>query len=357
MTQVVFIGEAWDEHEAQIGSPFVGPAGQEFYRLLCNAGFPLEPLRKNHISSHSMSRIWARTGLPLLNVFNTHPESNNVELFYGGRDAPIDDSLHRRRFGSSFKWVRSERAGDVRKLLDDLRNLRPNLIVPLGATATWALGMGDTIGKLRGFIHKHDLGKVLPTHHPSAVLRNWSNRVPTLFDLYKARRESAFPEIRLIEREIWTEPTIDDLWTWWEQHGQYSKLLALDIETLKSVQVSEVGFASDPHHALHIPFCWKEGKTYKSWWPDTKTEVEAWKFVKYVCSSPIPKIGQQGAGYDCYMLAKCMGIVVENYKHDTMQACHAWMPEMAKSLYNLGSIFLDEMSWKSIRKDSGKDNG
>jgi uracil-DNA glycosylase len=354
VTSIVFIGEAHGEHEAQIGSPFVGPAGQELFRLLCDAGFPLEPLRKNYISPHSMSRIWKRSGIPLLNVFNTRPENNNVELFYAGRTESIDDSLPRRRFGSSYKWVRTEQAGDVRELLATLDTLHPNLIVPLGSTATWALGMGAAIGKLRGFVHKHDLGKVLPTYHPSAVLRNWSNRVPTLFDLYKARRESAFPEIRLVDREIWTEPTIADLWTWWEQHGSKSKLLALDIETLKAVQVSEVGFASDPHHALHIPFAWKAGKQYRSWWPDTKTEVEAWKFVKHVCTSPIPKIGQNGANYDCFMLAKCMGIVVKNYQHDTMQAAHALWPELGKSLRDLGAIFLDEMSWKSIRADSDK---
>jgi hypothetical protein len=188
MTSIVLIGEAWGEHESQIGTPFVGPTGQELYRLLCDAGFPLEPLRKNYVSPHSMSMIWARSKIPLLNVFNSRPENNNVELYYGSRSDPINDTLPRRRFGSSYKWVLAEHAGSVTKLLDDLQQLHPNLIVPLGATATWALGMGDAIGKLRGFVHKHELGKVLPTYHPSAVLRNWSLRVPTLFDLVKAKR-------------------------------------------------------------------------------------------------------------------------------------------------------------------------
>jgi hypothetical protein len=307
-----------------------------------------------------MSMIWADAPVTLLNVFNARPEFNNVELFYGGRGDSIDDTLPRRKFGSSYRWVLADRGGDVRKLLDDLSRLNPNLIVPLGATATWALGMGAAIGKLRGFVHKHDLGKVLPTYHPSAVLRNWSLRVPTLFDLVKAKRESQFPDIRLVEREIWTEPTIDDLWLWWETYGKHSKLLALDIETLKGVQVTEVGFASDSHHALHIPFCWEEKsgihKTYKQWWPDVKTEVQAWKFVKHVCDSSVPKIGQNGAQYDCFMLAKCMGIVVNNYREDTMQMVHSLWPEMGKSLYDLGAMLLDEASWKSIRRDTGKDN-
>lgn len=219
MTSIVLVGEAHGEAEAQLGAPFVGQAGQELYRLLCDAGFPLDPLRKNYVSPHSMSMYWARAPVTLLNVFNSRPESNNIELFYGGRADAIDNSLPRRHFRSSYRWVRAERADDVRKLLDDLSRLRPNLIVPLGATATWALGMGAAIGKLRGFVHKHELSKVLPTYDPSAVLCNWSLRVPTLFDLFKARKESTFPEVRLVEREIWTEPTIADLWSWWEQHG------------------------------------------------------------------------------------------------------------------------------------------
>jgi hypothetical protein len=180
-------------------------------------------------------------------------------------------------------------------------------------------------------------------------------RVPTLFDLFKAKREAEFSDVRLVEREIWTEPTIADLWQWWETYGSKSQLLALDIETLKGVQVAEVGFASDSQHALHIPFVWREGKQYKQWWSDAKTEVEAWKFVKHVCKSPVPKITQNGPQYDAYLLAKIMGIVVNNLKHDTMQAAHAWMPEMGKGLRDLGAIFLDEMSWKSIRTDAGKD--
>lgn len=360
MTKIVLIGEAWGEHEAQLGVPFVGPAGQELYRILCEAHFPLEPLRNNYVAPISMTQVWARSGLTLLNVFNARPEANNVELFYGSKRDAVETELPGRRFGSSTKWVLASRAADVRHLHNALSDLRPNLIVPLGATATWALGLGAAIGKLRGFVHPTQWGKALPTYHPAAVLRSWSLRVPTLFDLYKARREMEFPETRLVEREIWTEPTIDDLWLWWETHGKHSKLLALDIETLKALQITEVGFAADSTHALHIPFCIEErvGNTrnYRSWWATAKEEAAAWKFVKHVCESSMPKIGQNGAQYDLFWLAKEMGIVVKNYRDDTMQMCHALWPEMNKSLYDLGAIWLDEASWKSIRKDVGKDN-
>lgn len=360
MIPIIFIGEAWGESEAFVQVPFVGPAGQELMRLLSDVDFPCPRLPYNSISANTMALHWQSFPHPILNVFNARPEGNNVELFYGGRGDDVDLSLPVRKFGSSSKYVLKSATHHVRALHNELKLFAPNLIVPLGATACWALGLGAAIGQLRGFIYETPFGKVLPTYHPSAVLRNWSLRFPTLVDLSKAKREMSFKEIRIVEREIWTEPTIDDLWDWWHQYGSESKCLSFDIETLRLQQISEVGFASDPYHALHIPFCIEHQhgntKTYQQWWPDTKTEIAAWKFVKHVCESDIPKIGQNGVQYDCFWLARELGIVVRNYQDDTMILSHAWMPELSKKLYDLGAMFLDERSWKNIRKNSGKDS-
>ncbi len=196
------------------------------------------------------------------------------------------------------------------------------------------------------------MNRVLPTYHPSAVLFKWNLRVPLLLDLTKARRECEFPETRQTVREIWAEPTIPDLWACWEQHGKHSPLLAVDIETERSpLQISEVGFASDPHHALHIPFVVEK----KSWWKTAEEEVPPWKFVKHVCQSSIPKI-RQNLQYDMYWLIKEMGIKMMNYKHDAMLLSHAWQPELGKSLYFLGSVLLDEARWKNIRKSIDKED-
>lgn len=364
MTPCIFIGEAWGEAEARYEVPFVGSAGQELYRMLGQAGFHTQPLERYEVSPLTMMRRWSTFKHPLLNVFNARPakDSNEVQLFYAHRkdNTPIDTSFGPRRFGSANYFVRADYAQHIRQLHERLQDLRPNLIIPLGATACWALGLGTSIGKLRGFVHETRFGKALPVYHPAAILRNWSLRAITLLDLTKARRELAYPEIRVIEREIWTEPTIDDLWLWWEQHGKHSPLLAVDIETLRYQQISEVGFASDKQHALHIPFCWedKSGRpsVFRQWWRRAEDEVKAWQFVKHVCESAAPKIGQN-LKYDVYWLAKEMNIAVRNWTHDTMVACHAWQPELGKSLYDLGAMFLDERSWKSIRKDASKQEG
>jgi uracil-DNA glycosylase len=346
----IFIGEAWGEHEARYGTPFVGPAGQEFYRMLHTAGWHQSPLTYNYISPMTMYSRWATFPHQLLSTFNA--QTNDIETFFGKTDT--DTTLPPRKFGARNLHVLNTYAADVHLLRAILRDARPNLIVPLGATACWALGLGASISKLRGYIHDTPWGKALPVHHPAAVLRNWSLRGPAVLDLIKARRESAFPEIRVPQREIWTEPTVSDLWHWWEEYGSRAEVLAFDIETLRQRLISEIGFASDPLHALHIPFVWQEGKTYRSWFSPAD-EVEAWKFVKHVCESPIPKIGQNVVQYDCYWMAKELNITVRNVIDDTMTLSHVWQPELGKSLQDLGALFLDERSWKSIRKDSQKE--
>lgn len=360
MTSFVIIGEAWGEKEEQFSFPFVGPSGAELYRMLGEAGFPCEHLPYNYVSPFRMSQLWMRLPHPLLNVFNARPpdpeQKNRVEYFYAklADKVELDRTLPRRRFGSSFLYVKKEFGEHVHALHKKLYELQPNLIIALGATACWALGLIESIGKIRGSIHETKFGKVIPCYHPAAILRNWSNRTVTVLDLFKCRKEMEFPHSVRVSREIWTEPTIADLQTWWEQHGSTSSLLAFDIETVRKAQISEVGFASDAHHALHIPFIIEEDKQYVSYWKTLEEEVLAWQFVKQVLESQVPKLTQNGK-YDIYWLVKEFGIPVRNWTHDTMQKAHCWQPELQKSLQFLGSIFMSEMDWKSIRRNVGKE--
>jgi uracil-DNA glycosylase len=366
MTPIVFVGEAWGREEDIFKSPFVGASGQELYRMLGTAGFPCAALPYNFVSSSRMSRLWEPFPHPILNVFNCRPPDpegkNRVETFYArlSENLSIDRTLPRRKFGSANMFVKQEYASHVHELRAKLEELKPNLIIALGATALWALGLATSIGKLRGSVAPSPYGKVLPVYHPAAILRNWSLRTVSILDFFKALRESAYPEIRTKDRFILTSPTIDDLYSWWEEHGSKAKLLAVDIETLKKQQISELGVAASSTQALHIPFVIEirtgNRKHYQQHWFNVKEEVKAWQFVKMVYESDIPKVGQNVLQYDAYWLLKDMGIQLRNVVHDTMTLAHCWNPELEKSLGFLGSIFLDERSWKGIRTGVGKDN-
>lgn len=357
--KLVLLGEAWGKEEAALSHAFVGPSGQELFRMLGDAGFHSNNLPYNFISSYSMTKRWAALGTPLLNVFNERPpdpdEKNRVEYFYGKSSEPVDKTLPMRKMGSSNMYVLSEYSHHVHALRAELTHLKPNLIIALGNTALWSLGLPAAISTLRGSVALTPYGKVLPVYHPAAVLRQWQFRITSVIDLMKAKREQEFPEIRTMERFILTEPSISDLYSWWSQHGAGAPLLALDIETVRQRQISEVSIAASPTQALHLPFLYEDHGKYTSYWPTAKEEVEAWKFFKMVCESDIPKIGQNLFQYDAYWLAKEIGIKIRNLTEDTMVKSHAWQPELPKRLGYLGSVFLDEKSWKHIRKDAAKE--
>jgi uracil-DNA glycosylase len=359
MTQLVLVGEALGEQEELLAHPFVGPSGQELFRELGDAGFPCERLSYNFISSYSMTRRWARLNIPLLNVFNERPADpegkNRVEFFYGRSTEPVDKTLPVRKMGSANMYVLSKYAHHVHALRAKLIELKPNLIVALGNTTLWALGLPPAISTLRGSVAETPYGKCLPTYHPAAVLRQWNLRIHSVIDLMKARREMEYPEIRTLPRFILTEPSLRDLDDWWEQWGARAPLLALDIETARGQQVTEVSIAASPTQALHIPFFYENKGTFTNYWPSVQDEAAAWRFFKMVCESPLPKIGQNLIQYDAYFLCHTMGIQIRNIVEDTMIKSHAWQPELKKSLSFLGSVFLDERSWKHIRHDVAKE--
>ena len=355
-TPIVLVGESWGEQEALLQSPFVGAAGQELFRMLSQAGYGNELLPYSFNSPARMLNYWSKFPYPLLNVFNARPPDNDVTFFYAKPGEAVSKLFPQRKFDNSIYYVKAEYEHHITYLHETLKQLKPNVIIALGNTALWALGLPPSVSKLRGNVASTPFGKVLPTYHPASVLRNWSQRVITILDLHKALRESTNPSITTISREIWTQPAIADLYEWWRLYGSRAELLAFDIETVSNKQISEVSMASDSTHALHIPFFWKENRRFINWWPDAKTELEAWKFIKMVLESDIPKIGQNCIQYDCYWLAKEMKIGVKNVMHDTMQLSHAWQPELEKSLRFLGSIFLDEKEWKSIRAETIKED-
>jgi len=356
MPQIVFIGEAFGRDEEMVQSPFVGAAGCELGRMLHMAGFSCPNIPYKFTSKYAMIDYWSQCPVTLLNVFNERPKDNEVELFYASQSAQvsIDKSLPYRKFGSSHKYVLLEKAHHVHALHEKLRELKPNLIVPLGNTALWALGKPASISKQRGNVALSEYGKILPTYHPAAVLRNWSLRHITIADFFKARRESRSPDIEIKDRTISIPETIQDLYTWWDEHGSKAPLLAVDIETIRKTQISEVGFASSPTEALWVPVVLETRKgnsrSYRRVW-SAEDELLVWKFIRMVCESPRPKIGQN-LKFDIFWLKEKMNISLRNYAEDCMVKSHCWNPEMQKSLGFLSSLFLDSVAWKSMRRDA-----
>ena len=339
--KIVFVGEAPGEDEERIGVPFVGSAGQELRRLCRDSGVDLNACY-------------------VTNVFMSRPPDNDLSHWYVSRKESEAKCLAANHpflppHKAPGKYLDPDIAiPALNRLSDELASLAPNIVIALGNTACWALLGTSGIMALRGTINKPLMGtaKVLPTYHPAAILRQWDLRPVTILDLRKALRESAFPEIRIPRREIWIKPNLADLHLFFDLHLSSAKLISFDIET-EGRQITCIGFAPTPSTVICVPFQDKDQPGYH-YWKSQEEEVEAWRWVRRVLESPVPKLGQN-AKYDCEYLIRVAKIAVNlgaNGGEDCMLLHHSIQPELQKSLGFMGSVYTNSPSWKGMYKDS-----
>lgn len=356
---IVLLGEARGENEAKISSSFVGASGVELLRMLNEASIiDLSSTDSDYISKYYnfgdpkfIDMVWRlHPEVYRTNVFQQQPPGNKIEEFCG----PKPTALPGYPALIKGKFVRKEFAHELDRLGDELVDLDPNLVVCLGNSALWALAGKTGVSKLRGttLLSTHTVSgfKLLASYHPAAVIRQWELRPTTVIDLMKAKREAEFPEVRRPKREIWIEPTIEDIERFINERIKGCRVLSVDIETSGN-QITCIGFSPSPTSALVIPIH-DARKKDRSYWADNNIEQRVWGLVRHVLEDRgIPKLFQNGL-YDIAFLWRSYGLKVYGATHDTMLLHHALQPESLKSLGFLGSVYCDEGAWKSERKGS-----
>lgn len=329
--KIALVGEAYGEEEEKYARPFIGRAGDQLNSLLADAGI-------------------LREECYITNTFNLRPVGNDLStLCCGLRDGDAAPGLSALVRG---KYLKREYVGEISRLHRELEEIRPNLTVLLGNTACWAVLNSQAISKIRGTCCTSPLLpglKFLPTYHPAAVLRQFELRHVTVLDLLKAKRESEFPELRRPRREIWMDPSLEDIERFYHEFVLTSPRMAFDIETAFG-QITCIGFAPSIDRALVIPFL-DYRCTGGHYWKTLEEELEAWKWVERMLASSSEKVGQNTL-YDIQYLWRMYGITVSNYTQDTMLLHHSLQPESPKSLAFLGSVYCNEVSWKSNRPKS-----
>lgn len=359
MKPIVFVGESLGESELRLPGhpPLVDSSGAELLRMLAEAkvieltSFDREYIHAYYRESNPayIAAIWdLHPEIYRTNVFNSHPPRNDLLHYCGDKPSGIPG------FPALLKsrYVRREYEPELDRLAQELLRLDPNIVVCLGNTPLWALTGKTSITKVRGttLLSTHTAAdfKLLATYHPAAVIRDWSLRPTTIADLMKAGRESAYAEIRRPPREIWIEPSLDDIRSFISSHIRGCHILSVDIETSGS-RVTCIGFAPSPSLALVIPF--DDGRAKSGcYWPTRADERKCWDLVRSILEDrTIPKLFQNGA-YDISFLYRAYGIRTYGAAEDTMLLSHALQPEALKGLGYLGSIYSDEGSWKFMRK-------
>jgi DNA polymerase len=137
---LMFVGEAPGADEDVQGEPFVGAAGQLLTRIIKAMGF-------------------GRENVYIANVLKCRPDTPGQS--YGNRKPTPD-----------------EMKTCLPYLLEQIRLIQPKVLVGLGATAMEGLfGRTVAISRVRGQWQTLTGIPVMPTYHPSYLLRNQANAV------------------------------------------------------------------------------------------------------------------------------------------------------------------------------------
>lgn len=140
--QLVFVGEAPGADEDASGRPFVGPAGQLLTKIITQ-GLGLQ-----------------RDQVFIANILKCRPPGNRDPQ--AAEKQACTPFLHRQ-----------------------LALLQPKLVIALGRhAANHLLGVDQSLGSLRGRVHRHPLGfDVLATYHPAYLLRTPAAKADCWTDL------------------------------------------------------------------------------------------------------------------------------------------------------------------------------
>ena len=339
--KIAFVFDFPTTDEQRLGEIMVGSTGKMFHKM-CEI---LELNVENCLLTHALAQ--------------KPPQENPAHFFMNKKNYSkfSKENKWRSKYPvNGFGFLKQEFESELERLQNELNACAPNIIIAMGSLALWALTGLDKIGTYRGTILKSDLTggtKVMPTFSPSAVIRNFDFRPIVLADIKKAVEESNTPEIKIKERELWIEPTIEDLQSFEEsfiKENNEDEPLSFDIETAGGF-ITCIGFAPNDSTALVIPFKDKRN-VLQNYWTDVAHERQAWAWIKRILENDkITKVAQNQT-YDVSWLEYKHNIKVAGTIHDTMHAQHALQPEQQKGLGFLGSIYTNEGAWKTMAKFS-----
>ena len=310
--RVMLIGECWGETEEKVHRPFQGQAGKILDGILEEVDIP-----------RAMCRI--------TNVLHERPPNNNFLIYYE-KNKPTPKLLEA-----------------YERLANEITACQPNLVVCLGNEAMKAvLGHGG-IMDWRGSIFYSPLhGKVMPTIHPAAILRDWTLRPSVVSDFEKVREEMMYAEIKSKKKEIEINPSLETILEHIDEARQ-SDYCAFDIET-ESNQITCLGIAYKPDHAICIPFWFGSSGSIHS----QEDEQLIWIQLRELLEADSPKKIAHNGMYELEYLSRTMGIIPKIHL-DTMLMFHTLYAELPKSLAYLVSIYTDHPFYKYQRKTDKMD--
>lgn len=325
--KILVVGEAPGETEDERLTAFVGSSGFELDRMLSEARIVSSSCR-------------------FTNAIRYRPQGNEVELaFCSSKSAAQSEGA----VMVNGRWAKPVAAEGLRDLAEEIAAVNPAVIIAVGGTALWATTGKNGIEYWRGSelscIHAPEI-PVIPTYHPSAILRNWENRYLAVHDLRKANRVLDHGRTPAPAWNFLVRPSYQMVMQALDA-AEAAGTLAVDIETRRQ-HITCMAIAWTKFDAVCIPFVDFVGGQFKDYW----TEPEEWGIVDRVRRIlTTHKIVGHNFHYDSQYFARRM-LVVPDCAFDTLLAQHLLFPGTPKSLAHCSSLYCPyHVFWK----DDGKE--
>jgi len=332
-SRIMLVGEAPSEEDMRVGLPFQGGAGQELNRMLHEAGI-------------------MRSECYVTNVLKTRPPEGRLDSVIAEKkkDITAQHTLLRDRY-----CLAPVHEGYT-ELLAEIEMVQPNIIIAFGNFAMWALTGNWGVLKWRGsLLQIPDGPKVIPTLHPAAVIREWSQRAVVLSDLRRVKRHMTSrvydnkPDWQFYVRPGFSETisTLNRLIAQAEALPDAERLwLDFDIET-RYGHIDCIGISWSKLEGICIPFV-GAGKPQGYWSADEEGLIVylLWKLLTH---KRVLNRWQNGL-YDAQYTHRHWGFV-PNHGQDTMISQHSVFAALPKGLSFIASMYAD---WYVYWKDEGK---
>lgn len=331
--RIMLIGDAYGSEEERRGEPFVGTSGQELNRMLQEAGI-------------------LRSDCYVTNVVNSRPPQNDIEQWIPVKKKDVK---------SNYVFVRGKMVHPIVKegleqLEQEINLVGPELIITFGNTPLWALTGADGVMKWRGSLLQYNGTHLVPTIHPTAVLRQWEFRSQAVHDLRRAARQLTAPvkkpEWNFIVRPSYNRAVeaIQNLFTLADKGELW---LDLDIETRHN-HIACIGISWTKLDALVIPLMCLENR-YGYWSEEEEAQLV---FLLYkLFTHPNVKTRYQNGLFDMQYLHRYWHFIA-NHGQDTMLSQHSLFAGQKKSLAYQASLYCEHyVYWKDDGKTWDKNVG
>lgn len=306
--RIMLISESPGETELKCGKPFVGNDGKTLRSMLTQAGIYYGDCIIANLTTTKIPRLYMDR-----QMMEPTPE------FYE----------------------------QLQRLKQEIEELNPNILVPLGSIPLWAICGEKKIKSFRGTVLESTLvpgKKVIPTLHPKAVNYDWKQYYHVVMDFKKVQNQALTPDIPVDNRKFSIAPGFAEARDYLDfllHEDSIDNPIAIDLEHVTpGAHISWFGISHTENFAMSINFIQNRVPCFPE-----NDEVTLWTKIAKLLSSPKPQI-YHNAGYDVMNLLHNQGVHCNNVYFDTFLASHVMWPEFPRDLGFLSSIFLMVPAWK-----------